>query len=256
MRTKRQNQRTLKIKRRLNGGDGDNNDNDCPICYENMNNTNSIVLHAADIGKPHKFHKTCIAPMLNEPMFDVEGNPAELKCPYCQIGVNKDEIRNKIGTNVTINAYITNFNDLINRIRSIERADLVSGIFIICSASLLVMMNGRPLVPLHGGGEKSIKSTTTSEDEKNNIIEFHEKFLFVPKENIDIFIKNCQNNSELLEEALRNDGHITILYTVKSSESKSKSKSKSKAEHRVSKKKRTGIKKSESAPLLKNKIYI
>jgi hypothetical protein len=241
--------RTLKNKKRsyqqklqlFNGGDGDDDfgHNECGICYLDMNEGDSILLHPAENNdqRPHKFHKDCIAPMLETNTFDSPGDPESIKCPYCEFAVNKEELRQKIGFNL-MKYTVHNVREFIHWM-STHKGEVIAGMFVLGNAAFLFATRDYKLVP-HVGGEQHLSE---KEKEKENISEFHEKFLFVPKKDMDEFIEYCQKNKNELEKAFKKDGPITIMY--RSTESKSLSKS--------SKTKRSVFKKSKRN---KNKIKL
>ena len=304
--TKRSNKLTSKNKKRLykqsvesslknggggifngvNGGDGEddeyNYDKDCGICWQPMNENNSIVLHNYVSRNPqirpipHKYHKTCTRAMLKNPNFDSnidqndpqsDKDPNFLSCPYCQTPINKEELLEKIGTDV-IEIVKEKFSELIDYIKENPgdaAAHFAGGIYMIFMAGSLVYFRNYKLVPLSsniGGGEPRSLSFI----EPNIIKELRETYVFIPNKYIPTCIKNYEKLEPKKKGVLDNYGPFTILYTTNKSKSLSTS---SKGKHRVSAKSKGKKPKREvsakskgkrirssSAPLLKNKTYI
>jgi hypothetical protein len=271
--------RTLKNKKRsyqqklqlFNGGDGDDDSghNECGLCYEGMNGSDSILLHppANEDQRPHKFHKECIAPMLETNAFDHPDDPASIKCPYCEFAVKKAELRRQIGFNV-IKYTVNNVRDFIHWLRN-NPGKVAFGVAMLANVSVLLRLRNNPLVPHRGGEQHLSEKEKEKEKEKENISKFREKFvfepnkytdkvvfepnknmeefLFVPKKYMKEFIQNCEKNKNKLEEAFEKDGPITIMYRSTESKSLSKSsRSRSRSGSISSKTKRLVSKKSKS----------
>jgi hypothetical protein len=301
--TKRSNKLTSKNKKRLykqsveyslknggggifngvNGGNGEDY-GECAICWQPMYKNNSIVLHnyvsrnpqtGIEIEIPHRYHKTCTKAMLNNPNFDSNINqdpplrkdPNFLSCPYCQTPINKEELLEKMGTDV-IEIVKEKFSELIDYIKENPgdaAAHFAGGIYIIFMVGCLYLLRDYKLVPLSSniGGDEP---TSLSFIEPNIIKELRETYVFIPNKYIPTCIKNYEKLEPEKKGVLDNYGPFTILYTTNKSKSLSTS---SKGKHRVSAKSKGKKPKREvsakskgkrirssSAPLLKNKTYI